>query len=92
MTTAATRPGPKWAERPSQRQRLQPAMSCGRTGTRLMARPVAARMALAMAGVTEMHGGSPTPFAPSGAIGSGSSTKRGHDGRSVEERRAASSR
>ena len=37
-----------------------------------------------MAGVTEMHGGSPTPLAPSGACGSGSSTSDGHDVGRVE--------
>ena len=31
-------------------------------------------MAATIAGVTEMHGGSPAPLAPSGASGSGSST------------------
>ena len=35
---------------------------------------MASRIAATTAGVAEMHGGSPTPFAPSGACGSGSST------------------
>src|SRR6056297_1624938 len=53
-------------------------MSDGRTGTRFNARGTpafakASRMAATIAGVEEMHGGSPTPLAPSGACGSGSS-------------------
>jgi hypothetical protein len=48
-------------------------MSVGRTGTRSICLPIASRIAATMAGVLEMVGGSPTPFAPSGAIGSGSS-------------------
>jgi len=39
-------------------------MSSGRTGTLLSGFPVAARMAATMAGVLEIVGGSPTPFAP----------------------------
>jgi hypothetical protein len=39
-------------------------MSSGRTGTRLSSRPVAARIAATIAGVLEIVGGSPTPFAP----------------------------
>ena len=49
------------------------AMSDGRTGIRDSGLPVAARMAATTAGVEEMAGGSPTPFAPNGASGSGSS-------------------
>ncbi len=49
-------------------------MSSGRIGTRGSSRPVAARMAAASAGVDERVGGSPTPLAPKGAPGSGSST------------------
>ena len=48
-------------------------MSRGRTGTRVHGAPVAARMAATIAGVDEIVGGSPTPFAPNGAPGSGSS-------------------
>ncbi|NDH36465.1 MAG: DEAD/DEAH box helicase [Acidimicrobiia bacterium] len=48
-------------------------MSCGRTGVRGSSRPVAARIAATIAGVTEMQGGSPMPLAPRGACGSGSS-------------------
>ena len=44
-------------------------------------------MAATMAGVTEMHGGSPTPLAPSGACGSGSSIERRDDVGHVEQRR-----
>ena len=46
-------------------------MSSGRTGTRFSSRPVAARIAATMAGVLEIVGGSPTPFAPYGASGCG---------------------
>src|SRR5207245_8494255 len=46
-------------------------MSSGRTGTRLSSRPVAARMAATIAGVLEIVGGSPAPFAPYGASGGG---------------------
>ncbi len=49
-------------------------MSDGRTGTRDRSRPIASRIAATIAGVDEMVGGSPTPLAPSGAIGSGCST------------------
>ena len=42
-------------------------------GTRGKSRPVALRTAAAIAGVTEIHGGSPIPYAPKGACGSGSS-------------------
>ena len=69
------------------------AMSLGRTGTRSIGLPTpsawrrASRIAATIAGVTEMHGGSPTPLAPSGACGSGSSIERGHDVGHVEERR-----
>ena len=59
--------------RPASRRTRYRQMSCGRTGTRRIGRPVAWRIAAAIAGVTEMHGGSPTPLAPSGACGSGSS-------------------
>ena len=48
-------------------------MSRGRTGTRSQGAPVAARIAATIAGVDEMVGGSPTPLAPNGAPGSGSS-------------------
>src|SRR5258708_14825555 len=48
-------------------------MSSGRTGTRLSSRPVAARIAATIAGVLEIVGGSPTPFAPYGASGCGCS-------------------
>ena len=44
-------------------------------------------MAATIAGVDEMHGGSPTPLAPSGACGSGSSISVGDDGGHVEHRR-----
>ena len=47
------------------------AMSWGRTGTRGSGRPVAARMAAATAAVDEIVRGSPMPFAPNGAPGSG---------------------
>ena len=62
-------------------------MSCGRTGTRFTARPVAAAMASTMAGVTEMHGGSPTPLAPSGRLRVGLLDEGGDDVGGVEERR-----
>ena len=65
------------AERPdsaSPRRQPVPVMSLGRTGTRSSAAPVAARMAATTAGVDEIIGGSPTPFAPNGASGSGCST------------------
>ena len=71
-------------------------MSEGRTGTRVMrsarrlspsARRRASRIAATIAGVTEMHGGSPTPLAPSGACGSGSSTRVATTVGHVEERR-----
>ena len=39
-------------------------MSSGRTGTRASATPDAARTAATIAGVDEIVGGSPTPFAP----------------------------
>ena len=52
---------------------LSPMMSVGLTGTRLIGLPIASRMAATIAGVLEIVGGSPTPFAPSGAKGSGSS-------------------
>ena len=45
-------------------EKAQRVMSCGRTGTRLMSRPVAARMAATIAGPEEIVGGSPTPFKP----------------------------
>ena len=62
-------------------------MSSGRTGTRSSARPVAARIAATIAGVLEIVGGSPTPFAPYGASGCGNSM-RSHDHRwHVEHRR-----
>ena len=48
-------------------------MSWGRTGTRVSASPVASRIAATTAAVDEMVGGSPTPLAPNGAPGSGSS-------------------
>ena len=48
-------------------------MSCGRTGQRSIDFPTALRIAATIAGVTEIHGGSPTPLAPIGACGSGSS-------------------
>ncbi len=38
--------------------------SCGRTGTRVTGRPVAARIAATIAGPDEIVGGSPTPFSP----------------------------
>ncbi len=41
----------------------------GAHGPRFSSRPVAARMAATMAGVLEIAGGSPTPFAPYGASG-----------------------
>ena len=47
----------------------------------------ASRIAATIAGVDEMHGGSPTPFAPSGACGSGISISVLHDVGHVEERR-----
>ena len=43
------------------------------TGTRVMGRPVAARMAATMAGPDEIVGGSPTPLTPYGDRGSPSS-------------------
>jgi len=46
-------------------------MSSGRTGTRVRSRPVASRRAATIAAVETTVGGSPTPFAPSGACGSG---------------------
>src|SRR5206468_2065927 len=52
---------------------MSPVRSAGRTGTRVSATPEAARMAATTAGVDETVGGSPTPFAPKGAPGSGSS-------------------
>jgi hypothetical protein len=39
-------------------------MSWGLTGTRMIGRPVAARMAATIAGPDEMVGGSPTPLNP----------------------------
>ena len=62
-------------------------MSRGRTGTRTHGAPVAARIAATTAGVDEIVGGSPTPFAPNGAPGSGSSISDGVDGRHVERGR-----
>jgi hypothetical protein len=41
-------------------------MSCGRTGTLVSGRPVAALIAATIAGPDEMVGGSPTPFKPYG--------------------------
>ena len=41
-----------------------PVRCSGRTGTRVSARPVAARIAATIAGVDEMVGGSPTPRMP----------------------------
>ena len=46
-------------------------MSSGRTGTREIGRPVAARSADATAAVATTVGGSPMPFTPYGASGSG---------------------
>src|SRR5687767_8086786 len=60
--------------RQPERATLPKTMSSGRTGTRLSVRPVAARMAATIAGVLEIVGGSPTPFAPYGASGCGCST------------------
>src|SRR6266851_10339156 len=48
-------------------------ISSGRTGTRLSSLPVAALMAATIAGVLDIVGGSPTPFAPYGASGCGCS-------------------
>ncbi len=42
----------------------QSVKSCGRTGTRLTSRPVAARIAATIAGPDEIVGGSPTPLRP----------------------------
>lgn len=53
--------------------RAQRQMSSGRTGTRVSSRPVAARSAETIAAVDTTVGGSPTPFTPYGASGSGSS-------------------
>ncbi len=68
-------------------QRPPRTMSSGRTGTRTSARPVASRTALTTAGVDEIVGGSPTPFAPYGASGSPSSSTCMRHGRHVEDRR-----
>ena len=51
----------------------RPTMSSGRTGTRVSSRPVASRSAETTAAVETTVGGSPTPFSPYGASGSGSS-------------------
>ena len=48
-------------------------MSRGRTGTRVHGAPDASRIAATTAGVDDIVGGSPTPLAPNGAPGSGSS-------------------
>ena len=48
-------------------------MSSGRTGTRVSSRPVASRSAEATAAVAATDGGSPMPFTPYGASGSGTS-------------------
>ena len=48
----------------SDRATVPNTMSSGRTGTRFSSRPVAARIAATIAGVLEIVGGSPTPFAP----------------------------
>ncbi len=62
-------------------------MSWGRTGTRVTARPVASRIAATMAGVDEMHGGSPTPFAARAVPADPFLHERRDDVGHVEERR-----
>ena len=47
----------------------------------------ASRIAATTAGVEEMHGGSPTPLAPSGRVRVGLFDQRGQHRRHVEERR-----
>ena len=47
----------------------------GDTGARFRARPVASRMAATIAAVATIVEGSPTPFAPKGTSGSGSSIR-----------------
>src|SRR5207253_4854867 len=56
-------------------QGRQSVRSCGRTGTRVISRPVAARIAATMAGPEEIVGGSPTPFTPYRGLGAPSATK-----------------
>ena len=51
-------------QQPRLEEKGQRVRSCGRTGTRLMSRPVAARIAATIAGPDEIVGGSPTPFSP----------------------------
>ena len=51
-------------DQPRFQEKAQRVRSCGRTGTRLTSRPVAARMAATIAGPDEIVGGSPTPFKP----------------------------
>src|SRR3984893_2707747 len=52
----------------------RPTISSGRTGTRESSRPVASRNAATIAAVETTVGGSPTPFTPYRASGSGGST------------------
>src|SRR6266702_6542071 len=61
-------------QQPRLEEKGQRVRSCGRTGTRLMSRPVAARIAATIAGPDEIVGGSPTPFSPYGERGSPSSS------------------
>ena len=67
-------------------------MSSGRTGTRFSSRPVAARIAATIAGMLEIVGGSPTPFAPYGAIRMRVLDEVGHHRGHVERRRQEGSR
>ncbi len=50
-------------------------MSVGLIGTLCRSKPVAFLTAEATAAVDEIAGGSPTPFAPKGALGSGCSIR-----------------
>ena len=58
-----------------------------RAGTRAQAAPVAARIAATTAGVDEIVGGSPTPFAPNGRAGLGLLDQHRLDRRRVERGR-----